>query len=181
MFCLNIANFKCCAVMFSSLGNLFVGGFAHWFEHFCKIRDDIIAKIISIVSSVKCEEFLDLTVTLKAILRWHICFMQWVLTKGNNEEKWFHALIRIDKYEPIYSTSANCTIWILSYEKLQKINKRYVAYILQDKIILQNDWYLQTRSCISNPTSYTKLTRHMLHISKKKLVSFCKKNIILLL
>ena len=123
MFCLNIANFKCCAVMFSSLGKLFVGGFAHWFEKFCKIRDDIIAKIISIVSSVKCEEFLDLTVTLKAILRWHICFMQWVLTKGNNEEKWFHALIRIDKYEPIYSTSANCTIWILSFRYTKSYKK----------------------------------------------------------
>ena len=105
-----------------------------------------------------------------------------VLTKGNNEEKWFHALIRIDKYEPIYRISINCTIWILSfhwvtlrsntlylkYKELQRINEKYVSYIVQDKIILQNDWYLQTRSCISNPTSYTKLTRHMLHISKKK-------------
>ena len=128
MFCLNIANFKCCAVMFSSLGKLFVGGFAHWFEKFCKIRDDIIAKIISIVSSVKCEEFLDLTVTLKAILRWHICFMQWVLTKGNNEEKWFHALIRIDKYEPIYRISVNCTIWILFFHW---IAKQYLVFKIQ--------------------------------------------------
>ena len=56
----------------------------------------------------------------------------------------------------------------LKYKELQRINKKCVSYIVQDQIILQNDWYLQTRSCISNPTSYTKLTRHMLHISKKK-------------